>query len=269
MSPNTSKSTRFFVTFITYIPCLFIDLATYIVNEYRITTRPITILFLTELILILMYFYLPKIVSSILIGTPPIVLLPNVAYLDHKRDLANSDMLLMKDINNTSSSEPLFRKNYAISMWLYLNAQSSNFSGYQKETNIFNYGNGMPKITHRNDMKRGEDENAAINDGLIIYFTNHPMHKGVAVNIKKQKWNNLVFNYNSDTVDLFINGNLEKTIDITKVMPSYSSVDTVIIGDKNGLYGAICNIEYYTETLTEIVIVNSYNIKNNDPPINN
>ena len=95
------------------------------------------------------------------------------------------------------------------------------------------------------------------------------MHKGVAVNIKKQKWNNLVFNYNSDTVDLFINGNLEKTIDITKVMPSYSSVDTVIIGDKNGLYGAICNIEYYTETLTEIVIVNSYNIKNNDPPINN
>lgn len=272
-SPTASKSTRFFVTLITYIPCLLLDLASYIVKEYNMTTRPITILFLTEIILILLYYYLPKILKGILFSTPPIVLLPNVVYLDHTHDIANSDMLLMKDIHNSSSTEPLFRKNYAISMWIYLNVQPSNFGAYHKESNIFNYGNGMPRVTYKNednDNKKNDGDNKdIIHDKIIVYLSNHPEHKGVAVNIKKQKWNNLVFNYNSDTVDLFINGNLEKTVDITKVMPLYSSIDTVTIGEKNGLYGAICNIEYYTEPLSEIVIVNSYNLKNKNPPINN
>ena len=260
-SSGTSRSTRFYVYLITYIPCLFIDLANYVVKEYNITTRPIVLLFLAELVLLILYFYLPTIVNGVM-NLKPHVLLADISYLDKKKEIANSDMLLAKDPNDSTKTS--FRKNYAISMWLYLNVQPPNYSAYNAETNIFNYGGGMPRITYFNGGT-GEE-----NDKIIVYFTNQPEHNGVPVNMKKQKWNNLVFNYNSDSVDLFINGNLEKTVDITKFMPFYSPIDTVIVGDDNGLYGAICNVVYYGEPLSEIAVVNSYNLQmNNNPPTNN
>ena len=38
-------------------------------------------------------------------------------------------------------------------MWLFLNQHSTSMASYNKETNIFSFGNGKPKITYYNDEK--------------------------------------------------------------------------------------------------------------------
>ena len=72
-------------------------------------------------------------------------------------------------------------------------------------------------------------------------------------------------------VDLFVNGNLEKTFKFDHDnRPIYSPDDIIIIGSNDGLDGAISNIQYFTTNQTRSQIANSYNllVKKN-PPTNN
>jgi len=264
-SAITSKTARFYTYLFFYIPCLFIELANYLTNEYNMTTKPVIILLIMEIILISLYIYLPNLMNAIFTQSN-VILLPNVAWLDLKKEIANTDTLMMQD--KYSPLETVFRRNYAISMWIYLNPEPGNYYGYNKETNIFSYGNGIPKITHVNEKTL--DNNETVKDKVLVYLTNNPTSSGTPIDIGKQKWVNLVFNYNSSHVDIFLDGNLEKTVDISKNMPIYSPSDLITIGDENGLYGAICNVVYYKNPLSEIMIVNLYNLMmNKNPPTNN
>ena len=86
--------------------------------------------------------------------------------------------------------------------------------------------------------------------------------------IPSQKWNHIVFNYYQNTVDLFINGNLERSMNLKNSPIHMLPTDIISIGDVNGINGAICNIVYYTEPLTKTKISHIYNtnfMKN--PPI--
>jgi hypothetical protein len=162
-----------------------------------------------------------------------------------------------------------FYRNYSISFWLYINPQeNANFDSSKKETNILSYesnnGGGKPKITYSNDMNT---QNAT--DQVIIYYTDTIDVSGIIVNLDKQKWNNIVFNYSGNNVDLFINGNLENSFMLNSNQPIYSNTDRFTIGETNGIYGSICNIEYYKYTLSKIEIINSYNLLlNKNPPLN-
>ena len=89
------------------------------------------------------------------------------------------------------------------------------------------------------------------------------------VNIESQKWNNIVFNYNGDKVDIFINGDLVKTATIVDGI-DIKDDDLLSYGSNEDLDGAICNIKYYKKPLTKYQIVNIYNVLNGqNPPINN
>ena len=89
------------------------------------------------------------------------------------------------------------------------------------------------------------------------------------VNIESQKWNNIVFNYNGNTVDIFINGDLVKTDTVSNGL-DIKDTDVFMYGSNKELDGAICNIKYYKKPLTKYQIVNIYNILNGqNPPINN
>lgn len=87
-----------------------------------------------------------------------------------------------------------------------------------------------------------------------------------------QKWNNIVINLNNnDTVDIFINGNLERTFRKShrKTLINKDR-NTITIGSNNGIYGAICNIQYYNRPLRMNEITANYNLlRNNNPPTNN
>ena len=83
-----------------------------------------------------------------------------------------------------------------------------------------------------------------------------------------QKWNHIVFNYYENNVDLFINGNLERSMDLKNNPIHILPTDIISVGDTNGINGAICNVVYYEVPLTKTKISHIYNtnfMKN--PPI--
>lgn len=94
------------------------------------------------------------------------------------------------------------------------------------------------------------------------------------MNIKPQKWNQIVFNYTSSQVDLFINGHLEKTFVFNKdvdnpTLPEYLPSDVISVGSTDGLDGAICNIKYHYAPQSKGQIATSYNLlMKQNPPIN-
>jgi hypothetical protein len=86
--------------------------------------------------------------------------------------------------------------------------------------------------------------------------------------IPSQKWNHIVFNYYENTVDLFINGNLERSMNLKNSPIHLLPTDIISVGDVNGIHGSICNIVYYTSPLTKTKISHIYNtnfMKN--PPV--
>lgn len=255
-----------FLTYLVfYLPCLMIDFVSYIIKEFKMTTNEIYVLFVVEIILILIYLYVPKLVSRI-IQKDGIDLLSDSAFLDIKKVIGNSDQMKIPDDGIFNIQQPTFRREYSLSMWVYLNTQSPSFMAYSRETPIFDYGNGKPKVVYFNNTS---DPNHR--DKIIVYFTDSNLKPAsYEFSITHQKWHNIVFNYTSTHVDLFVNGSLEKTYDFIDNQPNYLVSDNITVGSTNGLDGAICNVRYFTSIQTKSQIANGYNLlMNKNPPTNN
>jgi hypothetical protein len=158
--------------------------------------------------------------------------------------------------------------NFSISMWVYLNVQTTNFmnsDGTSHEVEMFKYGNGKPKLNYTNNVIDNTNR-----DAYLFYFTDSAVKPNYQTNLPGQKWNNIVFNYYGSKVDLFINGKLETsfTFDNINTMPQYSKGDSITVGQNGGLTGAICNITYSKSNLENHEIVNTYNILTvKNPPL--
>jgi len=285
------------INFIFYIPCILLDLIEFIKREMHLTTKTEYILLLSELVLIIGYFFAIPLINSTLASVTvyllkkPVFLNKQTVLLKDTNSLAiQKDTNLSYDINaniynmtyapNTSAGpkqyEPvdisahLYSSNFAISMWIYLNVQTREFSVDQKgnsyEANIFSYGTGKPRINYTNDIN-----DANHRDKYNFYFTDSATTPNYQMTLPNQKWNNVVFNYSANKVDLFINGNLETTFhfDGTNKYPHYNETDNITVGQNSkGLLGAICNVVYYKTNLMNNQIVNDYNflmLKN--PPV--
>jgi hypothetical protein len=262
---SLSGVTGFVAYLLFYLPCLLIDFVKYIINEFKMTTNAIYILFIFEIVLILIYLYLPLLISK-LIQKDGISLLENSAFLDIKKTIGNSDQLKIPDDNVFNIKQPTFRREYSISMWVYLNTQSSSFMAYSRESPIFNYGNGKPKIVYYNNPNNPDEK-----DKVIVYYTDSTARPpSYEFTMTHQKWHQIVLNYFSDHVDLFVDGDLENTYDFDNNQPTYLATDDITIGSVDGLDGAVCNIKYYTSVQTKSQIANSYNLlMNKNPPTNN
>jgi hypothetical protein len=98
----------------------------------------------------------------------------------------------------------------------------------------------------------------------------------VNIQLPGQKWNNIVLTYNDSLVDVFTNGELavSHTFD-SDTLPEYRAGDSFSVGDgdgtvtNRGLYGAICNVNYYKVPLEQIQVVTAYNaLQYTNPPTN-
>ena len=95
------------------------------------------------------------------------------------------------------------------------------------------------------------------------------------ITMPSQKWNNIVLNYNTNsTIDVFANGHLVRTFTDADKIERNTELNRlptdVRIGSNNGLYGAICNINYYKTPLSKSQITTQYNLlAERTPPINN
>jgi hypothetical protein len=249
----------FVADLIFFIPCMLIDLLEYIKQQFQITPSIVYILFIIEILLILLYIYLPGIVSKSL-KTKSTVLLNNPVYLSNEKLLATSKVGELDNSNSTNQTTTNlnYRTNYSISFWTLINTRSNSNISYVNENTIFKYGhidsnnnkNYKPYVSYKIDET---------GDNYTFHFSNSK-DSVYKVSLPTQKWHNFVFNYNNSRVDLFINGKLERTYEFSDDLPVYSSSDEIIVGNENGLDGAVCNVQYFTVPLTNTDIANLYNL---------
>ena len=256
----------FLVNLLFYIPCLLSDGLEYILHQYNITPNIVFILLMIEVVLALSYFYLPLIIKKF-IKKSAINLQNKPVFLNKAHNVGNTELFLFKPLNDTTyiNNPDIYRRNYCISMWTFLNIQSASDAAYANETNIFNYGNGHPRITYKitSDNKRVDDEGI-----YTIYFSNTDSKANYQISMPNQKWNFIALNYFASKVDLYVNGNLERTYYFTNNVPEYSPSDQVILGSDNGLNGAICNVNYHKNLLTSDQIATLYNMNYlKNPPV--
>ena len=240
-----------FKKIIFYLPCLFIDFTNYIKEQYKITTRPVWIVLLLEMVFVGATYILPYLFHKLTIinGTQ---ILRDPIYLNNKKTLGTFE-------NLTAMADGKYKYNYhyAISAWIYLNPQPPNTSeAYSRYATILDYG-GKPVIEYNGSLNtiriRTETEKHTY---VNVYSTK---------DIVYQKWMNIVINYDGANMDVFMNGKLVGTQD--NIAP-YMTFDNVNSGENKGIHGGICNVMYYNKTLSRSDITMTYNLlRHLDTPV--
>jgi hypothetical protein len=264
-------TTGYIIHLILYIPCLVSDYTKYLLSEIGATPLVVYVLFLIEIILLLIYFYGPILWKKAL-GHNGTIIIKDPQFLNVKQSISDSNLLLVPDETNPiiqsensaagalgdtlkSVIPKFYLKNYGLSMWIQINATNVSSDKY-----IFDYGKGCPSIVYLGHSELWK-----------FLFSNSSTTKSYYTKIPFQKWNFIVFNYQGNYVDLFINGNLEITYPFQEnEYPEYNNSDNMTIGDDNGVDGAICNVMFYSKPLEMNQIVQNYNyLILQNPPVNN
>jgi hypothetical protein len=246
---NSTDWIGFILNLIVYVPCLLEDLVKYFKQQYALTSSVTFILLAMEAVLVAFYFALPMFFAS--------------KFVDDSIQIFNEpeflDIPVIKTFKNQDDGDrKTKRANYSISMWVYLNQQTASAD----KAHIFSYGDSYPKIEYiKSKTDPGKDKYRFTVIGQTPYD----------ISLPNQKWNNIVLNFNENkTVDIFVNGNLERTFTSSKrILDENASTNMITIGSTNGLYGAICNVKYYSAPLTYMQIIQNYNmLYNKNPPVN-
>lgn len=261
---NSNKNAFFslIMNMLFYIPCIFGDIMEKITSEYNATTKNSVIALVIAILIIVSYFVLPRLSSKVqLRGGKQLVNKP--VYTDKLYSLGNYIQL------NDGSDKIDYQ--YAISFWTFIDAAPPSTSpAYNKYTSLLNFGykpnvmynaekNTLIVITQQKFINRTES-----NELLDLDEKNKKViYKNT--NFLLQKWNNIIINYSGSTMDVFLNGELVSSA--PNIIP-YNTLDTLSIGEDNGIKGGICNVIYYNKSLDSMTIKGLYNqSKNLDPPV--
>jgi len=335
--------TGFFVRLFFFIPCLLSDYLDYLKSEYQSTPPVVFILLIAEIILILAYIYLPKMMNIHLIKNSKMIqrsplrldvptnLRNNTIFRINPKDILlttdkvqDKNTLLGKNSNvittmldgsgnlvNTGLSDT-YTSNFGLSMWIYVNEKDVGLNEleYKKtvsfqdvredkfrrgkkvgqtikrirkddtkltppyEIPIFKYGNTN---TNGNDGYLGKPSITYLGNSRWKFNMTVPTKPDIENNttyfimsVPSQKWNNVVFNYYDNKVDLWINGNLERNMDLQENPLNHQQSDVITVGSKSGLMGALCNLQFFSKPMTATQITQSYNLLySQNPPVNN
>ena len=270
---NSNKNGFFnlIINLLFYIPCIFSNFFDFIgkitAGEMNSSTVGSLIMLAIAIVLLVLYFTLTILINKIsLQGGTQLVNKP--VYTNSEYTLATYQQLNGNSTDASGNFLPTYQ--YALSFWVFLDAAGPNMNGsYDKYTSLLNFGekpnilyNGktnslMVTIQQKDIEKHTSNKFLELDDNgnRILYKT-----KGIPL----QKWNNIIINYNGGVLDIFLNGELVKS-DIG-VVPYYT-IDTLTIGENNGLKGGICNVIYFNKPLTGSQISKLYNyVKFKTPP---
>jgi len=266
---GNSKKNAFFsllMNIIFYIPCLFTEgfesITRFFIGQYNATTYSSLLLLLLAIVLLVLYFTGPLVYNK--------VNLQGGKLLVNKPVYTNTNYSLgtYKDLNGTEN----FDYQYAISFWFFLDAVAPNTNeNSTKYTSLLNFGE-KPNVlynTKTNSLKVTMQSNVNIYNNQNTKLTNTDAYDNTILyendKVLLQKWNNMIINYNGGVMDIFLNGELVKSV--SGVVPYYT-LDNLTIGEDNGVSGGICNVVYFNKPLTAINIYYVYNmVKNHTPPV--
>lgn len=256
---DTSESagwSGFFIQMIFYIPCLIGDLIEYLIGEVKATPKVVFSLFIVEILLILSYLYLPKILSASMTKNG-IVLVKDPTPINMKKSLKTyMDLTSTSTQSNDLLKTQLIIKNtFALSGWVYIVSQPPNQYPYNDEATIFEFTTLHPRLVFNGKTNMFK---AYFNEAQNYEFE-----------MPLQKWNYVVFNYDKMSIDLFVNGQLAHTVkrNVSKD-DNFKTNDLVYIGQERGLSGGVCNLMYSTTPLIGQDIKQNYDYnKYNEPPI--
>ena len=255
---NTSESagwSGFFVQLIFFIPCLIGDFIEYLLGEFKSTPNVVFVLFIIEILLILAYIYLPRLMTASITknGT---MLVKDPVQINMKKPLKTYvDLVGGSTKSNDLLKTPLIINNkFAISGWVYIVSQPPNKYPYNDEATIFEFTTLHPRLVFNGKTNK-----------FKAYFNRAQNHE---FEMPLQKWNYVVFNYDKSSIDLFVNGKLEHTVKRNVNDDNFKINDLVYIGQERGLSGGICNLMYSSTPLIgeDIKYQYDYN-KYNEPPM--
>ena len=149
------------------------------------------------------------------------------------------------------NSDVPFNYNYSISCWIFIDNYDGNNKTDDHDKSIIRFGNKFD--TRFNPYKKElsvkvrscpEDLNNEFIEKKycktkIVYKTKE---------ILFQRWNHFVFNYDSGTLDIFVNNRLVSST--PNVSPLFID-DGISVGDNEGVEGAICNVMYFSNILSK------------------
>ena len=227
------------------------------------TTTSYYVLLVFIIFLYLLYFLIvPRIETKNAIQGGN-VLVNNPIYLNVSTNIGSYQSL---NGENDLSGQYQYDYNYAISCWVFINANTGK-STFNTYSSILDYG-GKPTISYNasdNTMRitmQSDPEFAYEHTGTDASHNNVVYTQ---TDVLLQKWNNIIINYNGGTLDIFYNGKLVKSV--IEVVPQMA-LDSLIVGDTNGVQGGICNINYFKTNLNMTQIYYLYNsVKDKTPPV--
>ena len=173
-----------------------------------------------------------------------------------------SQMLIYKQDPNESGSKTIYRSNNATdgieftwSVWILINNLTSrNTESYKhifsKGTDTFlsnglNFPNNAPGLyltPYKNELMVIMNTNEIINEEILI------------PDIPLNKWLNVIIRCNNTTVDVYINGVITKSTNLSGVpKQNYGNVYVAMNG---GFNGYISNLWYYSRALNSVDIQN-------------
>lgn len=239
---NMPGISGFIINFILFIPCLIADFVEYLYGEFATTPKIVYILFVIELILILLYLYLPRILKSMEKSNGKVVV-DKPMRINMKKDVSNyMDMQKTEPPANPPLTETVnIRKKYALSMWVYVVPMPSNHIPYNGEATILSFAS-HPKIAYDGLKKK-----------FVIYYNETEKDEFDA---PLEKWNHILVNYDKNSADMFLNGELKTTI--MRKNESFSMGDMLTIGQESGLQGGIAKVVYYDAPLLAYEIGSIY-----------
>lgn len=294
-----SGTTGLIVQLIFYIPCLISDFIKYLINDLYDTPTVVYIMLGLELLLIVAYFLIPKLLK-VSVAQNGAVLVRNPVFLNNRNALDNCGAVMnkyMKDVDalgiptrlhgvdasgnrstNAFNSRPsVTNREYAFSMWINANSVPNT------EYNIFfcgtndnnkNVVKGKPLIRY---IKDTYDNDKYKYEFTFTDISSSSTYENYKTQLPAQKWNHIVLNYHHNKCDLFINGEITYTVKFNNEnIPSLGANETNIltIGNKDDgvsgdtVHAAICNVMIYRKALTIQQVINTYNLYQfRNPPV--
>ena len=128
---------------------------------------------------------------------------------------------------------------FTYSFWIYIADWNYNFGKF------------------KNILQRGDD-NSGYSPGIWLYPNTNALHARISTysdpnegcdiqNIPLQKWVHVVYMLNTRTVDIYINGKLERSC-VLKNVPNISN-SPLKLCQNGGFYGQISRLQYFAKTI--------------------